>query len=313
MGNLRDRLTRRRLLAAALAASATSLLPARRAAAEAVTPPPSLGPGAECGWASLDFETGRAHALNPDLRLPMCSSFKWLLAACVLARVDAGREQLERPLELAAAQVLPNSPTVAAALQASGGRRTHLSVAALCEAAVTVSDNAAANALLAQIGGPPALTDWLRYSGDAVTRLDREEPDLNHVPRGDVRDTTTAAAMLGNLQRIVYGEVLRPESRERLFGWLLGCQTGLTRLRAGLPAGWKIAHKTGTMSVERGHDPVERAAAGDVGILLPPRGKPILIAAYTAGSEQGQPDVERWFAELARAVTALRATPTPDV
>jgi beta-lactamase class A len=263
---------------------------------------PSLGAGAEVGWASLDLQTGKSAAMNPNLRLPMCSSFKWLLAACVLARVDRGREQLDRRLRFAANDILPNSPTVADALKAAAGRGAELSIAALCEAVITVSDNAAANALLRQVGGPAGLTAWLRAIGDDVTRLDRIETALNRVPRGDVRDTTTAATMLGNLQRILYGSTLATVSRDRLFAWMLACETGRSRLPAGLPAGWRIAHKTGTWTPEPGHAPLDRAAAGDVGVLIRPSGKPILLAAYTAGSERPQAEIEAWFAALARAV-----------
>ena len=265
---------------------------------------PSLGAGAQVGWAWLDLQTGKGASMNPNLRLPLCSSFKWLLAACVLARVDRGREQLERRLAFGAKDILLNSPTVEDALKAAGGQHVELTIAALCEAVITVSDNAAANALLRQIGGPAGLTAWLRQSGDGVTRLDRIETALNRVPRGDVRDTTTAAAMLGNLQRILYGSTLTPVSRDRLFAWMLACKTGTSRLPAGLPSGWRIAHKTGTWTLEPGHAPLDRAAAGDVGVLIPPSGKPILLAAYTAGSERPQAEIEAWFAALARAVVA---------
>jgi beta-lactamase class A len=265
---------------------------------------PSLGAGAQVGWAWLDLQTGKGASMNPNLRLPLCSSFKWLLAACVLARVDRGSEQLDRRLAFGAKDILLNSPTVEDALKAAGGQHVELTIAALCEAVITVSDNAAANALLRQIGGPAGLTAWLRQSGDGVTRLDRIETALNRVPRGDVRDTTTAAAMLGNLQRILYGSTLTPVSRDRLFAWMLACKTGPSRLPAGLPPGWRIAHKTGTWALEPGHAPLDRAAAGDVGVLIPPSGKPILLAAYTAGSERPQAEIEAWFAALARAVVA---------
>ncbi len=265
--------------------------------------PETPGAGAEYGWATIDL-AGRSAALNPDLRLPMCSTFKWLLTACVLSRIDAGLEQLRRPLTIGPQDILFNSPTVEAAVQAAGGQHADLSIEALCQASITLSDNAAANALLSTIGGPPALTAWLRSQGDAVTRLDRKETELNHVPRGDPRDTTTPVAMLGDLQRILYGNVLQADSRRRLFDWMRGCKTGDSRLRAGLPRDWTIAHKTGTFTLDAGHAPGERAACGDVGVLIPPVGQPILIAAYTAGSERPQAEIDRWFANLSRRIAA---------
>jgi beta-lactamase class A len=268
----------------------------------------SLRAGARFGWATLDLGNGHFTGVNWSARLPMCSSFKWLLAACVLSRVDARAERLEREIAFGPDALLDYAPTTAAALKAQGGRSARLPVSALCEAAVTLSDNAAANLLLAQVGGPHGLTAWLRAHGDDVTRLDRPEPGLNHSPRGEVRDTTTPSAMLGNLKRILYGPdahgVLTPASRRRLFDWMLACRTGAHRLPAGLSAGWRVAHKTGTFNLGHVDADGDGGNAGDVGVLLPPQGPPVLIAAYVSGSRAPEADVDRFFATLARSTLA---------
>lgn len=261
-----------------------------------------LGANAETGWAALDLGTGRRLSSNGAARLPMCSTFKWLLAACVLFRVDAGMESLDHQVTFGAADLLDNAPVTRAALVAAGGVRATLTVRELGAAIMSVSDNAAANLLLARVGGPAGLTAWLRAQGDPVTRLDRVEPALNAVPRGDPRDTTTAEASVGNLHRFLYGDVLRPASRAQLLDWLLSCRTGRGRFPAGLPAGWRIGHRTGTRTIDAGDPPTERAAAGDVGVLLPPRGGPILLAAFAAGWSCPLPQAEAWFAEIAENV-----------
>src|ERR1700692_3435885 len=94
-----------------------------------------------------------------------------------------------------------------------------MSVADMCEAAVELSDNTCANVLLARVGGPSALTAYWRSIVDVVSRLDHNEPELNRSPPGDPHDTTTPAAMAGNLQNLILGKVLSPDSRERLTGW----------------------------------------------------------------------------------------------
>lgn len=79
-----------------------------------------------------------------------------------------------------------------------------MTVAELCDAAVTRSDNTAGNLLLASFGGPAGLTAFFRSLGDDVSRLDRIETELNyHDGPDDVRDTTTAAAMLENLRKLL--------------------------------------------------------------------------------------------------------------
>ncbi len=266
-----------------------------------------LGQGAEYGFATFDMATGSGPSANGDLRFPMCSTFKWLLAARVLSRVDAGEERLDRPVSFGSGDILDYAPTSKSVLAAGGGAGARMTVDALCEAAVELSDNTAANLLLAGVGGPPGLTAWLRAHGDAVTTLERTEPALNHVAAGETRDTTTPAAIVGNLRRILFGDVLAPASRRRLMEWMLACKTGETRLKAGLPPEWRIAQKTGTWNYNPDSKEPQRAASGDVGVLFPPRGAPILIAAYTAGSTRPQAEVDRWFAAVARQVS----TPLP--
>jgi beta-lactamase class A len=112
--------------------------------------------------------------------------------------------------------------------------------------------------------------------------------------------------MVKDLCTMLYGEVLSPASRAQLLTWMLACEPGASRLPAGVPLGWRVAHRTGTRTLDPGHAPAERAAYGDVGILIPPHGAPIAIAAYVAGTDWPMAAVEAWFAGLAREVAAER-------
>jgi beta-lactamase class A len=164
-----------------------------------------------------------------------------------------------------------------------------MSVEQMCEAAVELSDNSCANLLLARVGGPAALTAFWRATGDKVTRLDHNEPMLNRSPPGDPHDTTTPAAMAGNLRRFVLGKVLSPTSRERLTGWMLGCKTGDNRLRSGLPKDWKVADKTGNNGTD---------AAGDIAVVWPRAGTAVLICAYTQGGSPKPAQLDSVFAAI---------------
>jgi beta-lactamase class A len=152
-------------------------------------------------------------------------------------------------------------------------------VAGLCEAAVETSDNLAANTLLRTIGGPSALTAWLRSIGDSTTRLDRYEPALNENLPGDPRDTTTPEAMIATMRRVLLGDVLTPNSRALLTVWMRNCKTGLERLRAGLPHSWTIADKTGS-----GFGPGPTSEINDLAIAWPAHRPPIIIASYISAS-----------------------------
>ena len=222
--------------------------------------------GGRLGVAVQDTASGATATLRGDERFPMCSTFKVLAAAAVLKQVDQHKENLERRLTFKASQLVANSPVTKEHADSAG-----LSLAQLCEAAITVSDNTAANLILGTLGGPAGLTRYIRTLGDQTTRLDRNEPGLNQALPGDPRDTTTPLAMLGDLRSLLLGDALSPASRAQLLAWLKASKTSGQRLRARLPAGWVAGDKTGSG---------ELGTTNDVGILFPPQRAPVLVAVY---------------------------------
>jgi beta-lactamase class A len=246
--------------------------------------------GGRIGVSALDSGSGRRFDYRGGELFPMCSTFKLMLVACVLSRVDAGQEQLERVLSYGEADLLEYAPAAREHLKQGG-----MSIAALCGAAVSLSDNTAANLLLATIGGPAGLTRYCRGLGDKVTRLDRTEPELNSAIVGDPRDTTTPAAMLKDLQAVLLGPWLSSASRQQLTGWLVANQTGDRRLRAGLPSGWRAGDKTGTG---------RNGAVNDIAILWPPGREPVLVTAYTVESPASSAEHEAALADIGRLVAA---------
>jgi beta-lactamase class A len=247
--------------------------------------------GGRIGVHAENLATGAKIAWRADERFVMCSTFKASLAAFVLARADRGEERLDRMIGFGPKDLLDYAP--AARQNLAKETKGAMSVSDMCEAIVELSDNTCANLLLAEVGGPAALTGFWRATGDATSRLDHNEPELNRSPPGDPHDTTTPAAMAANLRRFVLGEVLSAASRQRLTGWMLNCKTGNNRLRAGLPKDWKIGDKTGN----NGKD-----AAGDIAVAWPRPDAPILICAYTQGGSPTAPQLEAAFTEIGRLV-----------
>jgi beta-lactamase class A len=280
-----NRLSRRAVLlgVAALPATASAAVATqdRIAAIEAQI-------GGRLGVAVLNTATGARIAHREGERFPMCSTFKFLAVAAVLRRVDAGAEHLGRRIAYGPGDLLDYAPTTRAHV-AEGA----LSVSALCEAAITLSDNTAANLLLASFGGPPTVTRLARTLGDPLTRLDRNEPTLNQALPGDPRDTTTPAVMVGDLRALLLGAALSPASRARMTGWMVACATGAARLRAGLPPSWRIGDKTGSGS---------NGSTNTIAILWPPAGGPILAAVYSVGSTLPRPAIEAAHAKVAALI-----------
>lgn len=231
----------------------------------------ALGPGGRLGVAALETGSDRKLSHDADSRYAMASTFKFPLAAAVLALADRGALRLSEKLPFGPGDPLDHSPVVEAHM-----RLGRLPVEQLCAAAVMQSDNSAANILLRRIGGPQTVTRFVRACGDRVTRMDRFELELNSNIPGDPRDTTSPAAMAALVRKLVLGDVLRSPSRARLADWLKTAVPGKDRLTAGLPRDWQIGHKTGT---GRG------GSYNDVAIAWPSRRPPIVIACYLSGGD----------------------------
>ena len=249
------------------------------------------------GVAVLDTATGQLDGHRLDERFPMCSTFKFLAAAMVLARVDAGQERLDRRVVVTRESLLEWAPVASKHVGGAG-----MTMAELCEAAITVSDNTAANLLLASAGGPAAVTAFARRIGDAVTRLDRTEPTLNEGTPGDPRDTSTPRAMAQTLRTLLLGDALSTAGRVQLVQWMTANKVGGQRLRAGVPPDWRVADKTGTGRL---------GTTNDIGVLWPPGRAPLAVVGYLTECKAPGDAREAALASVARAVTGggpLRAS-----
>ena len=219
----------------------------------------------------------------------MCSTFKFALAAMTLER-DGLRE---RKLPFAPEDILSYAPYTK--------ERSELGWMSAQEAArhsVTLSDNTAANLLLAELGGPAGFTTWVRSFGDTETRLDRNEPTLNENAPGDPRDTTTPQAHARLVAELLETGRLSFADRQLLGAWLLETSTGRARLRTGLPEAWNAGNKTGTCGAKG------RGEVNDIAVFRTPDGRRFVLAAYLDGATGSTADAEAILADVARTVAA---------
>lgn len=290
-------LARRRRLLSALAAAplvlattacATAAAPAYREAQAALK---ALDEGFDgrLGVFALDTGSGATLGHRAGERFPMCSSFKAVLAASMLDRSRRQPDWLAHRVRYAKADLVSYSPITERHVGEG------MTVAELSAATVQYSDNGAANLLMAQSGGPQALTAFARSQGDGIFRLDRIEPALNSAIPGDERDTTTPEAMAQLLQRLVVGQGLPQRERQQLADWLRGNTTGARRIRAGVPAAWTVGDKTGTGA---------HGSASDIGVVWRPGAAPLALAIYTTRPAAEAPADEAVIAEAARIVAA---------
>lgn len=243
--------------------------------------------GGPLGFALFDSQSGARFGHRAQQRFPLCSTFKLLLAARLLHGAQEGRWRMEDRLAISAGDLYPPSPF-------SGSRvGVGATLAELAEAMVTLSDNGAANLALTHVGGPPALTGWLRSLGDTVTRLDRGEPEMNNETPGDPRDTTTPAAMLATCHRLLTAGPLGAANRTQLAAWMAASQTAQNIFRAALPPGWHEANKTGGGSWH---------ARNIVSVITPPGRRPAYVAAYLFAAKSELAERSRHFVPLGQAI-----------
>ena len=220
---------------------------------------------ADVGIAALDLSSGESISVRGDVAFPMASTVKVAVAALYLAQVDHGRRSLDDSI---------------------GGQ----SARSLMERMLILSDNRATDILLKDVGGPRALHDWLQQSGVTGLRVDRTIAQLLSDPRDlwDRRDSSTPRAMVDLLKRIYKSELIKPPSRNYLLSLMSRCKTGKNRMRALLPFGTQVEHKTGTLT----------GLTDDVGFISMPDGHRIAVAVFTRGGS----DRPRTIAEAARAI-----------
>lgn len=238
---------------------------------------------------AVDLGSQKTVGYRDSETFAMCSTFKAYAAGAVLQRAQQGRLSLSDTVPIAPHDILPNSPVT----EPRAG--TAMTLAELCQAALQQSDNAAANGLLRMLGGPQAITEFARGIGDDRTRLDRWEVELNSAVPGDPRDTSTPHALGVGFRALLTGDVLEPVGRQQLVDWMLGNQT--SSMRAGLPAGYTSADKTGSG---------DYGTTNDVGIVFGPAGQRVLLAIMTRSvtDDPDAPSLRPLIGELATLALA---------
>ncbi|MCD4523791.1 class A beta-lactamase [Nocardioides sp. cx-173] len=245
---------------------------------------------ARLGVYAVDTGTRAQVAWRDGERFPYASTVKALATGALLDRL--GVAGLDAEVRITAAEILPHSPVTERRVGST------MTLRELAAAAMTESDNAAANRLFEALGGPRGLDDALAALGDDVTTVSRTEPDLNEAIPGDERDTTTPRAIAGDLREYVVGDALGAEERRMLTAWLRATRTGDTLVRADLPADWVVGDKSGGGGY---------GSRGDIAVIWPTTGAPIVIAVLSTRDRSDAPYDDRLVARAAAvAVDALR-------
>ena len=249
---------------------------------------------ARVGMAVFDANTGTTWNYRGDERFPLNSTHKTFSCAALLAKVDGKSLSLDQSVSISKEMLVTYSPITEKSLSPET-----VTLDKICQAAVSYSDNTAANVVFDAIGGATGFNAYMRSIGDEQTQLDRKEPELNEGTPGDVRDTTTPNAIVNSLRKILLGDGLSVSSRSDLTQWMLDDQVAGALLRASLPADWKIADKTGAGGY---------GSRSIVAVIWPPSKQPLVIGIYITQTKASMQASNQAFARIG---VALKDTVAP--
>ena len=241
--------------------------------------------GARLGVMAIDTGSGATLGYRADERFALASTVKVPLTAVVLDRLSVG--ELEERLFWTEADLVDYSPITELFVEDG------MTVRQLVDAALTLSDNTAANVLFDLVGGPGVVDEHLAGLGDTVTSVDRVEPELNDWRPGEVRDTSTPRALATVVRDLVLGDALDPDDRRLLDDDLGDSLTGARLVRAGVPAGWLVGDKSGTASY---------GTRNNVAVVHPPGRAPWVVVVMTSHDEAGAGTDDALVAQATRIV-----------
>ncbi|MBI5447321.1 MAG: class A beta-lactamase [Gammaproteobacteria bacterium] len=243
--------------------------------------------GGRLGICAINTTNNQRIDYRAEERFQIQSTFKVMAVAAVLKQSMTDNKLLQEKVNYTKHDLVFWSPVTEKHLNEG------MTIAQLCSAALSYSDNTATNLIMKKQGGPQAVTAFARSIGDSTFRIDGWEPALNSNP-ADARDSSTPAAMKESLQKLAFGKILGPSQRELFIAWMKANTTGDTRIRAGVPKGWTVADKTGTGEYY--------GISNDIGIIWPPGCAPLILAIY---SRQDKPDGKRQDLLIASATRLL--------
>ncbi len=227
--------------------------------------------GGKLGLTIVDTSDGTTYSWRGDEKFPLCSTSKVMVVAAILKKSESDTNLLAKKITINKSDMVNYNPITSKYIDSS------MTITELSKAALQYSDNAAMNKLLSYLGGPRYATQFARTIGDKAYRLDRNEPGLNTAIPGDSRDTTTPSAMAETLNKLILGNALKKEQKAKLTEWMKGNTTGLNSIKAGLPAEWTVADKTGSG---------DYGTTNDVAVIWPKNHAPVILTTYFTQPEK---------------------------
>lgn len=244
------------------------------------------------GVAAVDLNSGEQIMVLGDQLFPMASTSKVAVACTFLEMVEQGRYSLTSEFSL----LLPVRSRKFSSPTAPKRRGKKMAAIDLLELMITRSSNPSTDTLLNAVGGPKAVTAWMKRHGISDFSIDRDiatlvRDDGEYDPATwiDPRDSASPRAMVRLLQGLYRGDFLSDQSRRVLLGAMSRTVTGSRRIKGQMPASARVSNKTGSLN----------NTSSDIAIVEYPDGRAFAVAIYVTG-QGAKLARERKIAAIAR-------------
>jgi beta-lactamase class A len=234
---------------------------------------------------------------NSDARLPMQSVYKLPIAMAALDAIEHNKFTLDTPVRFLPSDLI--SPDQRSPLRdAHPHANVDVPIRELLRLAVVESDGVASDILLRILGGAAVADAYVRNLGIDGIHIQDTEKALGRNDSLENRNYATPAALVALLRRLADRSPLSPEHTALLLNWMTVTQTGEQRLKALLPPGTVVTHKTGTSGSNR---PTTNAT-NDAGLITLSDGRRLAVVVLVADSPAPASTRESVIAQIALAI-----------
>lgn len=235
-------------------------------------------------------------SINGHLNAPLMSVFKFHIALATLNLVDQGKLSLSQKFFIKKEDL--HADTWSPIREEFPNGNMDLTLDQLLQYTVSHSDNNGCDILLDLIGGPETVQKFIHKQGIKDFTIKVNEQEMRTWENLYV-NTTTPLASTELLEKFYAGQVLKKNTTKYLYQLMVECSRGLTWMKAGLPKGTELAHRTG-ISDRNEHG--LRAAMNDVGIFKLPNGNHVVLSVYLKDITEERVVTEKIIADITKAI-----------
>ncbi len=234
-------------------------------------------------------------SINGKLNAPLMSVFKFHIALATLNLVD--KEKLTLTQKIFIKKQYLHENTWSPIRDEFPNGNMYLTVDQLLKYTVSHSDNNGCDILLDLIGGTEAVQKFINNQGIKDFTIKVNEQEMRTWENLYI-NTTTPLATTELLEKFYKGKILKKKSTNYLHQIMVECSRGSTWMKAGLPDGTELAHRTGISGTNENN---LRAAMNDVGIVKLPNGKHLIISVYLKNITETKENTEKIIADITKA------------